>query len=124
MITKELTCVVCPNGCPLTIEIEKEPVLKILKITGSTCKKGDPWAYQEIENPMRTIASSILVDGGDFKLVSVRTDSPIPLKAVPAVMDVIRKTKLNAPVKINTVLISKPAGQECNIIATRSVNKK
>ena len=124
MSTKELTCVVCPNGCPLTIELELEPVVKILKIEGGMCKKGDQWAYQEIVNPMRTIASSILAEGGDFKLVSVRTDAPIPLKAVPAVMDVIRKTKVKAPVKINTILISKPADQDCNIIATRPVHKR
>lgn len=123
MMKKELICVICPNGCQLEAEIEeKDNTLKVLEVNGSLCDKGHPWAEQEITNPIRTIASSIIVDNGDMPLVSVRTDAPIPLGKIMDVMDEIKAQKLEAPVRIGDILISNPAGTECNIIATRHVN--
>jgi len=121
MIEKELTCVICPNGCPLKVSLEEGPPVRIVEVTGHTCKKGAAWAEQELINPMRTIASSTLVEGGDFPLVSVRTDSPIPLASIFEVMKAIKSTRVKAPVSIGEVLLHKPAGTSCNVIATRHV---
>jgi CxxC motif-containing protein len=70
---------------------------------------------------MRTIASSIMVEGGDFPLVSVRTDTPIPLGSIPGIMKAIKSAKAIAPVQIGDVMVKNPAGTSCNIIATRIV---
>jgi CxxC motif-containing protein len=126
-VKKELTCVRCPNGCNITVEldgngkilVDAEGKLAIMKETA--CKLGDEWAKQEIENPMRTIASSIPVDGGDSLMVSVRTDRPIPLAKIFAVMEEIRQKALKAPVAIGDVIIAGPAGCDTDIIATRDV---
>ena len=123
MINKELTCVICPNGCQLQATIENGEQLVVKAITGHLCEKGPEWAEQELINPMRTIASSIIVNGGDFPMVSVRTDSPIPLKNIFDVMKEIKNATLNAPVRIGAVIIEKAAGLPCNIIATRNVNR-
>ena len=72
---------------------------------------------------MRTIASSILVDGGDFPLVSVRTDAPIPLGSIMDVMKAMRSAKAKAPIRIGDIMIEKPAGTSCNIIATRNIKR-
>ncbi|EFK11961.1 conserved hypothetical protein [delta proteobacterium NaphS2] len=122
MKRKELTCIVCPNGCPLEIEFEEEPALKVIEVQGHTCDKGPKWAEQELTNPMRTIASNVSVKNGDFPLVSVRTDGPIPKQRIFDVMTEIRSATVKAPVAIGQVLIKNPAGTDCNIIATRHVN--
>jgi CxxC motif-containing protein len=70
---------------------------------------------------MRTIASGIPVEDGDFKLVSVRTDAPIPLGKIFEVMAAIKEKRVTAPVAIGDILIPGPAGTDCNIIATRNV---
>jgi CxxC motif-containing protein len=119
---KQLICVVCPNGCQIEARIEEGKEVQVKEVTGYQCDKGLDWAKQELINPMRTIASSILVDGGDFPLVSVRTDSPIPLKSIPEVMKAIRTARAKAPVRIGDPLIKNPAHTSCNIIATRHVN--
>jgi len=36
-------------------------------------------------------------------------------------MKAIKETRIEAPVQINDRLIERPAGTECNIIATRNV---
>jgi CxxC motif-containing protein len=122
MTKKELTCVICPNGCELRAVIEEGPQTVVKEITGELCEKGPAWAEQELLNPVRTIASSIIVDGGDYPLVSVRTDVAIPLKTIWNVMKAIKSSKVKAPVRIGEVLIKNPAGTSCNIIATRHIN--
>lgn len=122
MKTRKLICIVCPNGCELTAEIITGETLAVGEVTGSLCDKGPVWAKQEIVSPMRTIASSILVKGGDYPLVSVRTDSAIPREMIQTVMAVIKDKSISAPVEIGDVLIPNPAGTSCNIIATRHVN--
>ncbi|MDB9822276.1 DUF1667 domain-containing protein [Deltaproteobacteria bacterium] len=124
MKKKELICIICPNGCQLQADIIEEGAQPVVKdVTGHLCEKGPEWAEQEIVNPMRTIASSIMADQGDFPLVSVRTDSPIPLKNIFDVMKEIKAYRLTSPVKIGDVIIEKVAGLPCNIIATRNVQK-
>jgi len=122
MTRKELVCIVCPNGCQLVVDIEGEGKGRLVKeVTGQLCEKGPPWAEQEVINPMRTISSNILVEKGDFPLVSVRTDAPIPKERIMDVMKAIKETRIKAPVQINDRLIERPAGADCNIIATRNV---
>ena len=126
---KELTCVRCPNGCTITVEldgngkilIDAEGKLAIFK--ENPCKMGDEWARQEIENPMRTISSSIPIERGDSLMLSVRTSRAIPLGKIFEVMEEIRKKKLTAPVTIGDVIIANPAGCDTDIIATRDVAK-
>jgi CxxC motif-containing protein len=123
MRTKELICVICPNGCQLQVDIQEGEQIDVTDVTGNLCDKGPEWARQEIINPMRTIASSVLVEQGDFPMVSVKTDSPISLKKIFDVMKEIKTAKLKAPVTIGEVIIQNVAGLSCNIIATRNVQK-
>jgi CxxC motif-containing protein len=123
MKTRNLICIVCPNGCELTAEIVQDEPLEVGEVTGSLCDKGPLWAQQEIANPMRTIASNILVEGGDYPLVSVRTDAAVPREMIAEVMLAIKAKSVAAPVQIGEVLISNPAGTTCNIIATRLVKE-
>lgn len=121
MLKKNLVCIVCPNGCDAEILIKEGANIEILSIEGCTCDKGRDWVITEVTSPMRTIASGIPVEDGDFKLVSVRTDAPIPLEKIFDVMAQIKGKRVKAPVSIGDILIKNPAGTACNIIATRNV---
>lgn len=123
MKQKELICVICPNGCQLEADIEEGSRVFVKDIRGHLCEKGPEWAEQELVNPMRTIASNIIIEEGDFPLMSVRTDSPIPLKKIFNVMKEIKGLQLKAPVKTGDILIKDVSGLPCNIIATRNVQR-
>lgn len=123
MSSREFTCVVCPNGCPIVVDVDDDETPVVTRIQGNTCKRGEAWARQEVENPMRTIASSVPVRGGDSLLASVRTNRPIPLTKIPAVMDAIRGISLRAPVHIGDVTIASPAGCDTEIVVTRDVGE-
>ncbi len=120
MKKKELICIVCPNGCELEVEMIEGDGMEIKEVVGNLCEKGPEWARREILNPVRTIASNVLVRGGVFPLVSVRTDSPIPLGKIPDVMEAIKGIVTDAPVHIGDLLLEHPAGTGCAIIATRN----
>ena len=101
-------------------KFRKGEKLKVTDVTGNLCDKGPEWARQEIVNPMRTISSSVLVEQGDFPMVSVRTDSPISLKNIFKVMKEIKSVRVKAPVKIGDIVIEKVLGPPCNIIGATS----
>ena len=47
--TRELTCIGCPMGCPLTVTMEAG---EVISVTGNTCKRGDVYARKEVTNPV------------------------------------------------------------------------
>lgn len=124
-MNKEMTCIVCPNGCTLKLDYEireGKPVLD--KVTGNLCPRGLEYARQELLAPKRTIASSVLVEGGALPLVSVRTRGAIPKEKISAVMEEIRKCCVKAPITAGTVLLPNVLGLGADVIATKTVEKK
>lgn len=118
---KTFTCILCPNGCEVEAEYEDA---RILSINGNSCPKGAGYVEQEIANPVRNIATSVLVENGEMPLCSVRLSGPIPKGKIMEVMAEIKKMKISAPVEIGTVVIQDILGLGCDVIATRYVEKK
>lgn len=118
---KEYTCIICPNGCELTAEFEND---KILSVEGATCKRGHDYVEQELTNPQRNIASSILLEGGVLPLVSVRLSKPIPKDKIFDVMAVIKKARLQAPVHAGQMVIPNVLELGSDVIVTKHVAAK
>lgn len=116
---KELVCIVCPNGCELSIDIDENG--KINSVTGNICKRGEEYARQEMVNPMRTIASSVLIEGGELPLASVRLTKAIPKDMIATVMEEIKKIKLPAPVSIGQVVVKGICNTDSDLIITKNV---
>lgn len=84
---KIYTCIICPNGCDIEVDICNN---KIENIKGSKCKKGKEYVYQEVFTPKRNISSSIKIEDGNLPLVSVRLSKPIPKEMIFDVMELIK----------------------------------
>ena len=124
-MNKEMTCIVCPNGCTLKLDYEiREGKPVLAKVTGNLSPRGLEYARQELLAPKRTIASSVRVEGGELPLVSVRTRGAIPKEKILAVMEEIRKCRVKAPVAAGTVLLSNVLGLGADVIATKTVEKE
>ena len=119
---KELTCIVCPNGCSLEAAYEQaDGKVAVLSVCGNTCPRGEAYARSELTDPVRTLASSVLVEGGELPLVSVRTSRPIPKDRIMDVMRVIRELRVKAPVEAGYVLAGDVLGLGTDIVATKNV---
>ncbi|MEY8000137.1 DUF1667 domain-containing protein [Clostridium sp. Mt-5] len=117
---KDFTCIVCPNGCDITIEYDGK---QITSINGATCKRGEKYVKQEIQDPKRTIATLVKVKNGKEPLVSVRTKEPIPKNKIFDVVNEIKKIKLEAPVEIHQIVRKNILELGSDVIATKSVEK-
>ena len=112
----ELTCICCPVGCNVVLEVEGD---QILSLSGNSCKRGDEYARQECIAPVRVITASVPVKGGKLRRVSVKTAAPVPKGKMFEVMDVIRTLSAEAPVAIGDVLCENIAGTGVKLVATR-----
>ena len=117
---REFTCIMCPLGCSLEVTEENG---QVIDVKGNTCPKGREYAVQEVTAPMRNIASSIRIDGGELPLASVRLSAPIPKKDIFRAMEEIGKVHLPAPVYIGDVVISHLLGTEADVIVTKNVKE-
>lgn len=114
-MTRELTCIVCPIGCSLRVEIEND---KVVSVKGNTCPRGEKYAVNECTNPQRTVTSTVKCSDGS--IVSVKTDTTIPKDKVFECMKIINNTTIDLPVSVGDVIIENVFGS--NIVCTQ--NKK
>ena len=118
---REFVCIICPNGCRIKVEYEGT---NIKNIKGDECPKGKDYVKNEITNPLRVFTGSVLVENGDFSLVSVKTPSPIPKKYLKKIGEITRRIKVEAPVKIGQIVASNLLNENIDLIATRKIKKK
>lgn len=119
MEVRNLICIGCPLGCPVTVTIDGEDI----NVTGNTCPKGAEYARKEVSNPTRIVTSSIRVNDGVIARVSVKTKKDIPKSKIFEVMEEIQGTRVDAPVSMGQVLIPDCAKTGVEIIATKSVDR-
>ena len=113
MEEKNLICIGCPMGCPLTVKMEHG---EVVSVTGNTCKRGDIYARKEVTNPTRIVTSTVRVTGGSEAMVSVKTKEEI-FDCVKA----LKNVEVAAPVHIGDVLVKNVAGTGVDVIATKNV---
>lgn len=118
--TFKVTCIICPLGCEIEVQMEGD---KIVNITGYTCPRGKEYAIQEVTAPKRIVMSVVKVKNGDFPTVSVKTDKPVLKELIPAIMKELAKIKVNAPVEIGQIIVENIANSGANIVATRPVQR-
>ena len=113
---RNLTCIECPKGCFLRVDIEN---CRVVKVEGEKCSKGKDYAVSEIENPQRILTSTVIGEGLSLRMIPVRTDKPIPKAKLMEVMAEIRKIIINKPVKMGEVIVPNLLGLDVNLITTR-----
>ncbi|MBO5907978.1 MAG: DUF1667 domain-containing protein [Clostridia bacterium] len=111
---RNLTCIICPRGCNLVIELDDEG--KIESVSGNACKRGIGYAEDECTAPKRSVTSTVRCEGGG--LIAVKTASPIPKSLVFECMKKINGTHAKSDVKIGDVIIKNVLGTGVDIIAS------
>ena len=112
---RNLTCIICPRGCSLTVEMENGNA----KVSGNACSKGEEYGVNECLCPVRTVTSILRVANRQDTMVSVKTTVPVKKADMFRVMEVLKNTAVTAPVAIGDVLLKDVWGAD--IIATKAV---
>lgn len=112
---RNLTCIICPRGCSLEVEIEGESVA----VTGNACPKGEKYGIDECLHPTRTVTSIVRVDNREDTMVSVKTEKAIPKENIFDLMTEINSKKVSAPIEIGDVICDNVFGTK--VIATKAI---
>lgn len=119
MSVQNLTCIVCPRGCSLVVDVEAGTV------TGNSCKRGVEYGIAETTNPTRTLTSTVRVvdsEGNFVDMEPVRTAGPIPKGLIFDAMKEVDALRVQKPLKRGDVLIANLLGTGVDLVATRDLS--
>ena len=106
MEKRELICIGCPMGCPLTVTLDGGAVVTV---QGNTCPRGDAYARKEVTAPTRIVTTTVRVTGGVLAAVSCKTRTDIPKDKIFAVVRALKAVTVAAPVTIGQVVLPNAA---------------
>ena len=128
---RELICIVCPSGCPLTVKQNQAADANSgLEIAGNLCPRGVSYAQEEIRSPKRTVTATCAVILGESaagrslyapRRVPVKTSAPCPKEKIPALLADVYSTKVTLPIKVGDLVIADWKGCGIDVVATRSL---
>lgn len=115
----DLTCIRCPMGCAIHVEMENG---QVVSVTGNTCPRGAEYAKSEATAPVRTVTSTVCALGGVRPVVAVKTVPDVPKGKIFAVMDAVRALEVKAPVHIGDILCENIADTGSNLVAAADLD--
>ena len=118
MEIRNLTCIGCPMGCPLTVKLEGT---EVLSVEGNTCKRGAVYGKKEVTNPTRIVTTTVRVHGGREAVVSVKTKEDIPKDKIFDCISALKEITVPAPVHIGDVIVHDVAHTGVDMIATKNI---
>jgi len=118
-MNRELTCIICPMGCQLSVEIEGG---KVISVSGNTCVRGEKYAESECINPVRVITTTVRAKDG--RVIAVKTDNPVPKDKMFECMDAINKLEPDAKdgLGVGDILCTNLLGTGANVVVTQKVS--
>ena len=116
---RELTCIVCPKGCAITITSTKDGLV----CTGQGCSKGEAYALQETTAPKRMLTATVEIRGAVHARCPVVSSEPVPKERMLEILEVLKPLVLNAPVRLNQVIVPNILDTGIDILASRTLEK-
>ena len=120
MENRTMTCIVCPRGCKMSVEIENQ---KVLSCQGNFCIRGKKYAEAEIVAPERTLTTTVKTNSSDVPFLPVKTSRPIPKDKMFEAMELISKITVSVPIKVGDNVVIDFIDRGTNLIAGREILK-
>lgn len=116
---RELICIGCPMGCPMTVTLESGSVVSV---EGNTCKRGDDYARREVIAPTRILTTTVSVSGGERATVPVKTAGEVPKALLLDCARALRNVTLPAPIHAGDIVVCNLLDTGVDVIAVRDVS--
>lgn len=110
MEKRELTCIMCPLGCQLTVTKDGDKI----EVTGNNCQRGEIFGKEEVTRPMRIVTSSVKTDKG---VRACKTTKAVPKSMIFDVMKEIEKLRFKN-VKYGEVVLKNVLNTGADIVIT------
>ena len=115
---KTVICTICPRGCHLQVDETNN-----YAVTGNSCPRGIGYGQSELQHRVRTLTSTVRIEGGAISRLSVKTDRPIGKDLIPACMELLNAVTVSAPVRIGDVIAENVLNSGVNIVATKTLGR-
>jgi CxxC motif-containing protein len=120
MAKRNLTCIICPLGCKIEVELSEG---KAFNIEGNACDRGLSYAKEECTSPKRVLTTLVRVKGGSLPVTSVKTTKPIPKELVGEVQKLLFRITIEAPVEMGEAVLRDVMGTGADVVATRPMER-
>ncbi|URA10503.1 DUF1667 domain-containing protein [Thermospira aquatica] len=117
----EIYCLRCPRGCLLQVEMNGDV---LISVKGNSCRMGEEFAIQEVNDPRRLFTSLVRVTGGKTPLVPVVTSAPVPRREIFEWAKLCRKLVVRAPVRVEEIVAQNPFGNGIDLVTTWFVEEE
>lgn len=114
---KELTCIVCPVGCHLSVD-------ESLKVVGNRCPRGEKYAIVEMTSPKRMITTTVKTTFEGCPRLSVKTKEPVPKSLMFDILSSLEGIVIEKNVKIGDVIVKDIFHTGVDIVATKSIHSE
>ena len=121
MTKQEMICIICPMSCHLEVELDENHQVKT--VSGNSCPRGDIYARKELTAPTRMVTSTVKIKHALYSRLPVITSSDIPKQRMFDLMALIAEVELEAPIRVNDVIIENALGLGVDVIASRSMER-
>lgn len=116
IMKKDLTCISCPIGCSMTVEIQPDGSISV---SGNQCARGAQYARDELVDPRRVVTATCRTTSPTHPRLPVRSREPCPREMIPSILEAIYQMSVSVPVRQGEVLETVRGVQ---IVATRSID--
>lgn len=118
MSKNKVTCIICPKGCEIEVEVVGS---EIKSVKGQECVRGLQYASNECISPKRFFTSLISVKGGKYPVTSIKTTKPIPKELIHNLQAMVLNMSVNAPIKKGVIIANNVFETGADVIITKSI---
>lgn len=111
---KQMTCIVCPIGCRITVETRDDEYV----FSGNRCARGAEFAKAEIIAPKRSLTTTVRTVFSNMPALPVRTNGEIPKEMIPEAIRILGAVRVSEKIGIGETVVKDILGTGCDIIAT------
>lgn len=111
---KQITCITCPIGCRIAIEV----IDGQYSFSGNRCEKGKEFAKTELTSPVRSLTTTVWTAFADMPVLPVRTSGEVPKEKIKEIMRELSKIKITEKIGIGETVAANILGTNCDIIVT------
>ena len=116
---KEITCVICPNSCRLTVW--RDAKTNEVMVKGYECPRGKNYGFNEYTNPVRMLITTMRIEGGTLPVIPIRSEKELPKSQIFNAIRVVNDHACYAPVKMGDIVIKNILDTGVDIIASRDM---
>jgi CxxC motif-containing protein len=93
----------------------------VLSVSHNECKRGEVYAEKELVEPVRTLTTTIAVQGGSEVLLPVKTDGEIPKALLFQSMEILKRIRVKAPIKMGDLVFADILGTGVDVVACKNI---